>query len=65
MEELDLSKELQDFYEKNKDNKRLLSNNEIRKLLTSFWTTRTSIKGWDTSTISSLLIRSSLILPFL
>ena len=39
MEELDLSKELQDFYEKNKDNKRLLSNNEIRKLLTSFWTT--------------------------
>ena len=39
MEKLDLSKEVQDFYEKNKDNKHLLSKGKIRKLLTSFWTT--------------------------
>jgi len=31
MEELDLSKELQEFYEKNKDNKIVLSKNEIHK----------------------------------
>ena len=31
MEELDLSKELQEFYEKNKDNNLLLSNEEVKK----------------------------------